>query len=142
MKNLNMRWLIAAAALAVAAGSASAQTYKAEIPLSFRAGRAIMAPGAYQIQLVVSQTNLLTVRVNNLDTKRSVLVFAEIDDHTPKALKLAGKPVIALECAGDKCELTRLWSGGDSASVRFVEPSHSKHEAQMASVNIELTKAE
>jgi hypothetical protein len=142
MKTLNMRWLIAAAALAVAAGSASAQTYKAEIPLSFRAGRATMAPGAYQIQLVASQTNLISVRVHNLDTKRSVLVFAEIDGYTPKALTQSGKPVIAFECTGGTCDLTRLWSGGNGASVFFVKPSHSKHEAQTASVNIELTKAE
>jgi hypothetical protein len=142
MKTLNMHWLIAAAALAVAAGSASAQTYKAEIPFSFRAGRATMLPGAYRIELLPSFSGAVLARVSNMDTSRSVTLFANVDLATPKTLKDVGKAVVAFNCNAEKCELTSLWSGGSDSSFRFIEPAHSRNEAQMASVNIALTKAE
>ena len=141
MKTLNMRWLIAAAALAVAAGSASAQTYKAEIPLSFRAGRATMLPGAYRIELLPF-SGAVVARVSSLDTNRSVTLFAQVDLATPKEAKDARKAVITFDCNGEKCELTRLWNGVSDSAYRFIEPAHSRNEAQMASVSIALTKAE
>ena len=51
MKSSTIRTMIAAAALAVAAGTASAQTYKAEIPVSFRAADKLMLPGSYEVKV-------------------------------------------------------------------------------------------
>ena len=48
MKQLTMN-LVAAAVVVLAAGSASAQTLKAEIPFTFQAAGAMMTPGTYQI---------------------------------------------------------------------------------------------
>src|SRR5580700_2722631 len=49
MKNFTMQLTIAAAALVAVAGSASAQTYKAEIPMAFHAGSNAMAAGSYEV---------------------------------------------------------------------------------------------
>ena len=48
MKSMMTRWMIAAAAMTAVAGSAAAQTYKAEIPLSFQVGSKMMRPCASQ----------------------------------------------------------------------------------------------
>ena len=45
MKNFTMNMTLAVAALTLAAGTASAQTVKAEIPFAFRVGGQIMQPG-------------------------------------------------------------------------------------------------
>src|SRR5258708_35623931 len=49
MTNFTTRMMIAAATLVVAAGGASAQTLKAEIPFTFRAGGVVMEAGKYTV---------------------------------------------------------------------------------------------
>jgi len=144
MKTLNMRWLIAAAALAVAVGSASAQTsrYRAEIPLSFRAGNNMMLPGSYEIDLSPTAGGGTVARVTNLDTHRSAQVFADRDSDTSASLKKAEKAAMSFECGGGQCQLTRLWGGANHDDFRFMAPKHPHNEAQTASLNVELTKAE
>ncbi len=56
MKKLTTKLMIAAAALVVAAGAASAQTMKAEIPFAFRAGDKVMAAGTYRVETLSTQT--------------------------------------------------------------------------------------
>ena len=140
MKNSNMRWLIAAAALAVAAGSASAQTFKAEIPLAFRAGTTQMAPGAYQIDMLKSNTNVTLARVMNLDTNKAVLVVAPADYNTAIKSKSEGKAVIDFSCSEGRCSLARLWDGRGEFTYKFATPR--KHEAQVATISVPITKAE
>lgn len=140
MKSLNMGWLIAVAALAVAAGSASAQTFKAEIPLAFRAGSTQMLPGSYQIDLLKSDTNAIFARVQNLDTNRSILVYAPVDYKIPPAMKSTDKAVLDFACNEGDCTLARLWDGRGEVTYKFLTPR--KHEAQMATVHVALTKTE
>ncbi len=52
MKTLTMHSVVAVAALAVAAVSASAQTYKAEIPMAFHAGANALPAGTYKLDVV------------------------------------------------------------------------------------------
>src|SRR5215467_10030746 len=102
MKNL----MLAAAACAIAAGNAAAQTYHAEIPFSFRAGQTILAPGSYDVRIQGGVNKMLLLR--NADTKKSILV-------TPEGItgewKDAGVPNLRFECAS-RCALESLWVGG------------------------------
>src|SRR5690348_9656660 len=62
MTNLSNRMMIAAAAIAVAAGVASAQSMTAEIPFAFRAGEKMMPAGTYRVTNVNQQTSTPTLR--------------------------------------------------------------------------------
>ncbi|HLK70276.1 MAG TPA: hypothetical protein VKU19_42895 [Bryobacteraceae bacterium] len=117
MKSSTTRWMIAAAALAVAAGSASAQTYKANIPMAFRAGNTVLAPGSYLIRSVKNATP--TFSVFNLETRRSVLLVANANADAPKGWREGGDPKLSFICGGEACTLQTLWSGSDPFSYRF-----------------------
>ncbi|HTS27795.1 MAG TPA: hypothetical protein VMH81_18100 [Bryobacteraceae bacterium] len=111
------RLMIAAAALVVAAGSASAQTYRAEVPMTFSASGAVMQPGSYLIREMHGVAP--TFYVQNLETKRAVLVVAGSQSDTPKAWKESGDPKIAFACFDDGCALSSLWNGRSATAQQF-----------------------
>jgi hypothetical protein len=139
MKSSTIRTLIAAAALAVAAGTASAQTYKAEIPMSFRAGNKVMAPGAYEIKVSVSSAGSSQVLVKNVDSGSMVFLLPHLGDYAPAAWQSAGKPVFAFECAEGHCALRTIWTGQDLLTYQFSTPHADK---QLAEVLVPLTRSE
>ena len=55
MKSMTTNLMIAAAALAITSGVASAQQYHADIPFAFRAGNATLAPGRYAVAIKPNQ---------------------------------------------------------------------------------------
>ena len=117
MKNSTMNLMIAAAALVVAAGSASAQTFKAEIPMFFRVGETFLEPGPYQIKVATGTST--QVSVLNLDTHRSVLLIPGSKTDAPKGWRKEGRPKIGFECSGSTCTLNRLWDGQNSLAYAF-----------------------
>lgn len=122
MKSSTMRWMIAAAALAVAAGSASAQTYKADIELTFRADHTLMSPGPYRISPLPNMQHVLYFQ--NLDTKQSVLLLAIPGPDAPKEWVAKGKPIIAFRCGDEgRCVLTGMWNGAGKSRYRFATPA-------------------
>jgi hypothetical protein len=133
MKTLTMRWMIAVAALAVAAGTASAQTYRAQIPMSFRAANALMVPGTYEI-VVNTNSGHGIVSVRNLDTSSSVLVVPLPGSDAPKAWRQAGKPMVSFDCLGSECSLRQLWNGHDITAYEFRSKALPTVEAQRMSV--------
>lgn len=119
--------LIAAAALTVAAASASAQMLKAEIPFTFRAGAALMAPGAYQ----VTTTNTSGVRhytLRNVDTGQAALVVAMIASDPPRTWRADGLPRLGFDCAGARCVLRQLWEGYGGLAYGINGPRIGKNE--------------
>ena len=140
MKNSMTRWMIAAAALAVAAGSASAQNLKADIELTFRAGDKLMQPGNYEVS--INQANRV-VRLRNLDTNDSAVVIATYGKDAPKAWREQGKPVIAFACSQDgKCSLSHLWNGRESFEDKFPSSEKARGERSTAEVVIPMTRAD
>jgi hypothetical protein len=120
MKRLITFSVFAAAALVAVAGSASAQTLKAEIPFSFRAGKTLMGPGTYDV--VVDKTSATRVfRLHNRESNVSVMLIGNVQDDAAKAWREAGLPKITFECVETRCALRRIWTGGDSA-YRFLGP--------------------
>jgi hypothetical protein len=136
MTTLRTRLMMAAAVLAVAAGSASAQSYKAEIPVAFRAGETQMAAGSYQITVMGQGSHY--VKVLNSESGKSALLIPISGQDTPKVWRDAGKPVLAFECVAEHCKLSKMWNGTDSFSYRFYGPNLPNGEARSALV-VKLT---
>jgi hypothetical protein len=135
MRSVMMSWTIAAAALVVVAGSASAQTYKADIQLTFRAGHTLMTPGSYQVSVVSGMSNIL--QFHNLDTNRSVVLIPVLGEDAPKAWVAKGKPVIAFLCGGaGPCVLAGMWNGVAQFQYKF--PARAARGEQLAEVLVPL----
>ncbi len=140
MKTNFTRWMIAAAALAVAAGSASAQTYNAEVPLSFHVGSRMMMPGTYQVRL--STSGIATVVVYNRNTRSSAILLPIAKAGVSKAVRLSAHPVISFECSGGNCALSRLWDGRDSFAYVFPALKTQTGDPRAEIVTLQLTKAD
>jgi hypothetical protein len=142
MKNMKTRLMIAAAVLAAAAGTASAQTYRAEIPLSFRAAGAQMLPGTYDIQLNRSTTGTPYVKLTDRDNGKMVLLMPRPSTDVPKAWEDKGHPVIAFDCTESDCALKALWNGTAEYTYSFAAPKahHSEHHAALKTVDLRATE--
>jgi hypothetical protein len=139
MKQLTMN-LMAAAALVLAAGSASAQSLKADIPFTFHAAGAVMTPGTYQI--VNPSLGSKYVVIRNADTRQSVIAVYDATDVT-KELKAQGRPGIQFECSGAYCSLRQIWKDNGGPAYGFRVPkSGSEGEKHMAFVPLTATKAD
>jgi len=138
MKSLTTNCMIAVAALAVAAGSASAQTLKADIPFTFRAGTSVLTPGTYNVNLSVA-TNREFIRMQNTDTGVSVLLAAFDRGDASKSLKSKRVPALAFDCSATRCALRELWTGVDSSSYHFRAP-HLGRDGDVYTTRIALSR--
>ena len=128
MTNFTTRMMIAAATLVVAAGAASAQTMKAEIPFTFRANGAVMAAGTYRVTL--SQTSGVPVLYFfNHEAKRAAIALAQSRNDPPKAWQAAGNPMLSFRCGAKVCSLAGVWSGSGSPAYSFAAPKLDKNES-------------
>jgi hypothetical protein len=143
MKNLTMRLTIAVATLAAAAVSASAQTYKADVPMAFHVGNKLMAAGSYEF--VVSNTTghpIVVVR-NHHQVKQSAMLLAAPGSDAPKAWRADGTPKISFDCLGSNCSLTKLYNGRDIDAYRFPSPKVAPAEKErIASITLSLVRTE
>jgi hypothetical protein len=130
-----MRWMIATAALVVAAGSASAQTFKAEIPMSFRVGNALMTPGTYDIKLSDGGAKYFLVR--NRETSEGAMVLTGAQQDAPKAWVKDGAPRMSFTCGSKTCTLSTVWTGQDAFAYR-VHPSESNNVEARSATTVTL----
>ncbi len=114
MNTTTMKTMIAAAALVLAAGSASAQSYKAEVPLAFHVGNKTMAPGSYELRFAKGAASRILVIYNQSDNSAAVLVAAVGD--LPKASRDA---TVTFECTDGTCSLSKLSDGLGSVAYQF-----------------------
>jgi hypothetical protein len=143
MKSLTIRWMIAVAALAAAASSASAQTYKAEIPMAFRAGNAQMAPGSYDFVLLLSGSGHATIQIRDRHGNHSAFVVPFQGSDATKAWREEGKPKISFDCVGNTCSLRKLWDGHDTFAYELPARKLAPAEVErIASVTLTLTRAD
>jgi len=113
MKKLTTRFMIATAALVVAAGAASAQTMTAAIPFEFRAGDQVMAPGTYRVD-VSRATGSPIFRLLNVDSGGSAALIAQAPQDPQKAWIAEGSPKLAFACTSGSCALAEIWDGASS----------------------------
>ena len=142
MKTLKTRLTIAAAALAVVAGSASAQSLKAEIPFTFHAQNATLSPGSYLVTTAYS-TGRQYVILRNADTGAAAILAQYFNADTPWAARAADHARLTFECAGRDCVLRELWKGGGNGGFKFVGPKLPRGEdARIAEVALTSTKTD
>ena len=107
MTTTTLRTMIAVAALAVAAGSASAQTYRAEVPMAFQAGGKTLAAGSYEVRMGSGAVGQMIV-IYSPATKTSAALVSVVRADAPKDWLAAGSPWIRFEQAGRVCSLRNL----------------------------------
>jgi hypothetical protein len=139
MKQLTMN-LMAAAVVVLAAGNASAQNLKAEIPFTFQAAGVMMTPGTY---VVLHASNLASKHVvlRNTETHKSVLALYSPTDPA-KELTAQGKAGIQFECVASRCALREIWTASGSPAYRFNTPKPGSDTARMAFIPLTATKAD
>jgi len=123
MRRLKLHYLLAAAALTVVAGNAAAQTMKAEIPFTFRAGLAQMAPGTYVVTAPQGSSSYLTV--HNRDNGQTAMVVYSRD---ASAARKSGPPKLIFACAGARCMLQQVWPGPGSQGFNLPAPKTVRGE--------------
>jgi len=111
MTNLTTKMMFAAATLAVAAGAASAQTMKAEIPFTFRAGDTAMTPGTYEIRSTGQKNGAAIFRLYDKNSKRSIMLMPIAARDPQKAWEASGTPLLSFDCVANRCALSAIWAG-------------------------------
>ena len=114
MNTTTMRTMIAAAALAVVARSASAQSYKAEVPIAFQLGHKTMAPGSYDLRLIKGASGQILIIYNQSD-KTSAALVASVGEPA----KASREAVVTFECTDGTCSLRKLSGGPGTVSYQF-----------------------
>jgi hypothetical protein len=136
MKRFLTHSMFAAAALVAVAGSASAQSLKAEIPFAFRAGAVLMQPGTYDVVARQGMSSML-FELHNRDTRQSVVLFRQ----GTRDVASAGLRKIAFECVGSNCALRELWTGSEASSLFSSPKNPSGDPVRIAEVPL-TTKAD
>jgi hypothetical protein len=128
MTNFTTRMMIAAATLVVAAGSASAQTLKAEIPFTFRANGIVMPAGTYQVKATTQSSGLPFYEIRNVNGGRSVLLAGTTPHDPNKAWAAAGNAVLSFECGVGRCALAEVWNGPQRSAYLVPRPKLGRDE--------------
>jgi hypothetical protein len=126
MKSLTMKLTIAAAAL-FAAGAASAQTMKADIPFAFQTGGKVMAAGTYRVDL---RGPAATVILH--DAKWESAVIARPVTHIAGKNEQTAKLVFV--CGPGPCTLVQAWPGYSEDGLTFRAPKLDRNEEAHLSV--------
>ncbi|HEY2019336.1 MAG TPA: hypothetical protein VGH38_37770 [Bryobacteraceae bacterium] len=121
MMNFTTRMMIAAATVAIAAGTASAQAMKADVPFPFRAGGKVMPAGTYRIGNLASNTSNPTFLFQS--RQDSVVATPRFAKDAVKAWRVAGDPVLAFDCSARLCALAGIWKGPSTPMYTFSPPT-------------------
>jgi hypothetical protein len=142
MKIMTNRSLAVAAVLAAAA-SASAQTYRAQIPMSFHVGEKLLAAGNYEFRMQTTVSGGSEIVVRNPTSRTGAILFAYRGDAAPLSWQTAGNALLAFDCAGTNCALTTLYPGNDAATLSVpVRKLPAAEREKMAALTVPLTKAD
>src|SRR4051812_48790153 len=137
MKLTTCTLTIAAVAMLAAAGTASAQNLKAEIPFPFRAAGTRMNPGAYSVHLSSAGGGTI-VQIRNDDEGRSVLTL-------PRSVSLPwtatnAAVVLRFACSDGNCELSSLRN--DDGAVYSFTTARKTPETRIATVVLRHDRTE
>jgi hypothetical protein len=142
MKRFTTNLMIAAAAIAAVAGSASAQTLKADIPFTFHAGTGVMSPGTYDLRMNHTSASSILV-LQNRETGKSAMVAQFTASDAPKEWRANRAARLAFECAGSRCVLRSVWQGGDASAYNLRGPKFGPNEeVHTAEIRMTSVKAD
>jgi len=140
MKRFATKTFVMTAVLAACAAGASAQSMKAEIPFTFRAGGAVLAAGTYRIDVSIADNSVVHLR--NMDTRKSVMVMPQYRHDVDKNVA-AGAAKLWFACGGSSCVLTTVWNGSGASALVVGSPASAKNEiAETRVVNLTVVKTE
>lgn len=144
MKNLTMRLTIAAVTLAAAAVAASAETYRADIPMAFSVGNKLMPAGSYDFAVTTNVSGHRTVVVRNRHAvKESAMLSTVPGSDAPKAWRAEGAPKIGFDCLGQSCSLSKLYNGHDVSAYQVPTRKAAPAEKErVASITLPLVRTE
>ena len=132
--------ILATAALMVAAGVASAQGFRADVPFAFQAGGQTMTPGSYQVEYVGQQHMVL--KLYNRDAGTSAMVLPARRQDAPKAWVERGTAAMSFACSDAGCELNEIWTASTGDSYKFKTSEPKGAETRMAYVPLHSSKAD
>jgi hypothetical protein len=118
MKQKNLTRTLVAALLTLAASAAYGQVREttAKIPFAFRAVGSDLPAGQYKV--VRATGNSTNMRLQNLETGKSVFIHAQTSVTDPNDVRAR----LIFKCAGeDGCALARIW-GGTGRGLEFATP--------------------
>jgi hypothetical protein len=142
MKKLTTRFMIATAALLVAAGAASAQTMTAPIPFVFRVGGRVMEPGTYRVDFSRS-SGAPIIRLLNSHSGEQATVLGQIPVDPQKAWTDSGEGRLVFECTIGRCALAELYIGSGSHAYKVWHPKLGKdEEAVLTEIPMQRGKGE
>ena len=139
MKRTALNITLAVAALAVAAGTASAQTMKAEIPFAFRVGNRVMQPGEYRITMTNGSTPILNLL--NIERHQAVLLSTAYLNDVPKQWAAEGLAKLAFLCGEGPCTVSQVWTGTGYA-LSFKTPRGKNGEPHIAEIVLRRDRAD
>ena len=143
MTKFSTKLMIAAATVVVAAGVASAQTMKAEIPFAFRAGEKTMPAGTYQVTNLNRQAGISMFRLADENSREAIIAVPRLATDARQAWVAAGKPLLSFECTDSRCALTSLWVGRGYPAFVLYQPKLGRDEhARTATVIMRPVKSE
>src|ERR1051326_2541051 len=119
MTNFATKIMMAAATLAVAAGAASAQTLKAEIPFAFRVGNTVMAAGNYEVSQLTRHSGSPVYRIRDARAEKAITLLPQAASDPSKTSSAKGQPVLAFDCVADHCALASIWTGPGSPAYKI-----------------------
>ena len=141
MTNLTTKWMLAAAAIALAAGSAAAETYKAEIPFAFRAAGAAMQPGTYVVSIGQSNQRPIPV-LRSLDSGSAVLLPNYVFEDATGRVSPKGGSKLVFQCGGGSCVLHELSKPGGTETYQFLGPKPARgDDSHIAEITLTSVKA-
>ncbi len=143
MKKLTTRFMIATAALVVAAGAASAQTMTASIPFEFRAGNRVMEAGTYRVDNLSARTNSPIFRLLNVNSGRPIALMPQAAVDPAKTWNASGKGKLVFACTSGSCALAEIWTGSDTHAYKVYRPKLGKDEtADLKEIPLQPGKGE
>jgi len=139
MTNFTKNLMVAAAAMVVTAGMASAQSMKAEIPFAFDVNGKTMPSGTYDVgKQSRSGAPLFTLR-----TQGSAAMALPDSAHDPdKEWRADARPRLAFWCGDGHCTLAEIWKGYGTPAYRMPRPKTVDVGTKIAVVLMRADKGE
>uniref|UniRef100_Q01W58 Intracellular proteinase inhibitor BsuPI domain-containing protein n=1 Tax=Solibacter usitatus (strain Ellin6076) TaxID=234267 RepID=Q01W58_SOLUE len=141
MKRTAMNMTLAVAALALAAGTVSAQTMKAEIPFAFRVGNQVMQPGEYRVRLVSNTSSSPVLSLADFDGGNTALLVATTRSEASMEWKAAGFSKLRFSCGEGPCTITGIWMGQGS-TFNFPAVRGKNGEPHLAEIVLKPERAD
>lgn len=133
MTKFTTRLMVAAATFVVAAGAASAQTMKADIPFTFRAGGAMFPAGTYRVQLSYD-SGVPILYLRGEAGYPAALAQAMAPHDPPKNWRANRGATMAFQCGVSQCSLVEVWSGTERPAYSFATPRLGRNETLRVAV--------